>query len=160
MAAKFGIEFVATTFKNAKGEDHITVTSSSPVLGNGLRAYLVNVAPLKLSNPKAEALITDNGTPIAAMVPHGKGFVFAVGDPWIYNEYINRANNREMAENLFRTLIDSSVPRSEFPNPQFQRSQWMTLNGPVGFRVRRPPALHPENHHFHYCFREQAERDR
>jgi hypothetical protein len=133
LAGKFGIEFVETTYKNAKGEDHITVTSSSPILGNQLRAYLVNVAPLKLTNPEAQVLIDDNGTPIAALVPHGKGLVFAIGDPWIYNEYINRADNREMAENLFRSLIDSTIPRSEHPQPQFMRSQWSTLNGPWEF---------------------------
>jgi hypothetical protein len=129
LAGKFGIEFVETTFKNAKGEDHVTVTSSSAVMGDRLNAYLVATAPLKLTDPNVKTLIADNGTPLAALVAHGKGSVFAIGDPWIYNEYINRANNREMAENLFRTLIASDVPRSEYPQPQFQRSQWITLNG-------------------------------
>src|SRR6202000_45097 len=110
-----------------------TVASSSPVLGDRLNGYLVAVAPIKLTNPEAKALISDNGATIAALVPHGNGSVFAIGDPWIYNEYINRANNREMAENLFRTLIASDVPRSEYPQPQFQRSQWATLNGARDF---------------------------
>jgi hypothetical protein len=129
LGAKFGIEFVETTYKNAKGEDHITVSSEGPVLGDGLRAYLVNVAPLKLSSPDAKVLIGDNGTPIAALVTHGKGSVFAIGDPWIYNEYINRADNRRMAENLFRNLLASTTPRSEHPEPQFMRTKWISLNG-------------------------------
>jgi Glycosyl hydrolases family 2, sugar binding domain/Glycosyl hydrolases family 2, TIM barrel domain/Glycosyl hydrolases family 2/Domain of unknown function (DUF4350) len=133
LAGKFGIEFLETTFRNAKGEDHVTVTSASPILGDRLNAYLVAVAPLKITNSEAKVLISDNGSAIAALVPHGKGSVFAIGDPWIYNEYINRANNREMAENLFRTLIASDVPRSEYPQPQFQRSQWTTLNGAWDF---------------------------
>ncbi len=133
LAGKFGIEFVETTFKNAKGEDHVNVTSSSPLLGDRLNAYLVAAAPLKLTNPEAKTLISDNGSAIAALVPHGKGSVFAIGDPWIYNEYINRAGNREMAENLFRTLIASDIPRSEYPQPQFQRSRWTTLNGTWDF---------------------------
>ena len=133
LAAKFGIEFEETTFKNAKGEDHITVASDSPVLGDRLQTYLVSVAPLKLTNPEAKVLIRDNGRALAALVPHGKGSVFAIGDPWIYNEYINRANTREMAENLFRSLIASDVPRSEYPQPQFQRSRWTSLNGTWDF---------------------------
>ncbi len=128
LASLFGIEFVETTYKNAKGEDHITVSGADK-----LRAYLVNVAPLKLTNHGAKVLLEDAGTPIAAMVPYGKGFVFAIGDPWIYNEYINRADNRQIAENLFRTLIANDVPRAEYPEPQFMRAQWTTLNGTWDF---------------------------
>ena len=124
LAGKFGIEFLETTHKNAKGEDHITV--SGP---DALHAYLVSAAPLKLVNPNAKVWLEDAGTPLAAMVPHGKGFVFAIGDPWLYNEYIDRANNRQLAETVFRTLIASNVPRSEYPEPQFMRSLWTTLNG-------------------------------
>ena len=83
----------------------LAAPSSSPVLGAGLNAYLVNVAPLRITSKSSETLLADNGTPLAVLVHHGKGLVFALGDPWIYNEYINRAGNRQMAENLFRKLL-------------------------------------------------------
>jgi hypothetical protein len=123
LAGKFGIEFLETTYRNAKGDDHVTVDG----------VYLVGAAPLKISNGDVFLSDHDTGTPLAALVAHGKGSVFAIGDPWIYNEYINSAENRMQAENLFRKLIDSQVPRSEYPQPQFMRRQWMTLNGTWDF---------------------------
>jgi unsaturated rhamnogalacturonyl hydrolase len=41
----------------------------------------------------------------------GKGYVFAIGDPWIYNEYIDHDrlpesfDNRKAAENLTDLLL-------------------------------------------------------
>jgi hypothetical protein len=109
LAAAFGIEFLETTYKDAHGRDHLTVSSSSPVLGAGLNAYLVNVAPLRVTNKTSETLLADNGTPLAVLVHHGQGLVFAIGDPWIYNEYIGRAGNRQMAENLFRKFLPANA---------------------------------------------------
>jgi len=40
-----------------------------------------------------------------ALVHHGRGLVVALGDPWIYNEYIHSRDNYRMAENLFRMLM-------------------------------------------------------
>jgi len=45
---------------------------------------------------------------------YGKGFVFAVGDPWLYNEYIDNRKlpegfeNKKAAENLFEWLLSKS----------------------------------------------------
>ena len=46
---------------------------------------------------------------------YGKGFVFAVGDPWFYNEYIDHRklpasfDNKLAAENLFRFLLNKAI---------------------------------------------------
>jgi hypothetical protein len=50
-------------------------------------------------------IIADPDTPAEATVNYGKGLVAALGDPWIYNEYINSRDNHRMAENLFRRLL-------------------------------------------------------
>ncbi|MEI2709243.1 MAG: hypothetical protein V9E96_09555 [Chitinophagaceae bacterium] len=31
----------------------------------------------------------ENGYVIAAIAKYGKGSVFAIGDPWLYNEYVD-----------------------------------------------------------------------
>ena len=41
---------------------------------------------MKLSLP-AKAVVTQDGDVIMAVSKVGKGTVFAVGDPWLYNEY-------------------------------------------------------------------------
>jgi unsaturated rhamnogalacturonyl hydrolase len=46
----------------------------------------------------------------------GKGLVFAVGDPWLYNEYMDTRrlppgyDNAIAGENLFRWLLDQAFP--------------------------------------------------
>jgi unsaturated rhamnogalacturonyl hydrolase len=57
------------------------------------------------SSKKSETLLSDGNTPIMALVRHGAGLVVALGDPWIYNEYINSKDNHRMAESLFRFLL-------------------------------------------------------
>jgi unsaturated rhamnogalacturonyl hydrolase len=49
-----------------------------------------------LARKPAKALLSDRGDIIMAISKYGKGTVFAVGDPWIYNEYI--VNDRLTAE--------------------------------------------------------------
>jgi hypothetical protein len=39
-------------------------------------------------------------------VRHGKGIVVALGDPWLYNEYLYTQDNRRIAEELFRRLLE------------------------------------------------------
>jgi unsaturated rhamnogalacturonyl hydrolase len=107
LARRFGIEFIEKVHKDAAGGMKLTLTGSPdhPVFTGGLKFYAVQVAPLKVTNPKAEVLLSDNGAVIMAVAPHGKGRVLALGDPWIYNEYIRTRDNYKIAENLFRWLF-------------------------------------------------------
>ena len=104
LARRFGIEFLEETYPKVKGKGILIAKGDTPIFEGGLEAYLVEVAPLKLS-PEVQTLLADNGTPIMALAHVGKGEVFALGDPWIYNEYIDHKNNRAIATNLFRNLL-------------------------------------------------------
>ena len=68
----------------------------------------MEVAPLKISG-NTKVILEDQGTPIMALAAVGKGEVFALGDPWVYNEYINRQDNRRVAINLFRLLLKGTA---------------------------------------------------
>ena len=37
--------------------------------------------------------------------PRAKGEVFAIGDPWLYNQYIDREDNRKVGAALIRYLL-------------------------------------------------------
>lgn len=50
------------------------------------KIYIKELSTLKLSGP-AKPVFTDAGNVIMAVAKVGKGTVFAVGDPWFYNEY-------------------------------------------------------------------------
>ena len=65
----------------------------------------MEVAPLKLVAP-AEPVLTHEGTVLMALAHVGRGMVFALGDPWLYDEYIERNDNVAIATNLFKMLLD------------------------------------------------------
>ena len=104
LAGRFGIEFLEETYPKVKGKGILVARGTGSIFDNGLTVYLVEIAPLKLTG-NAHAVLEDHGTPIMALANAGKGQVFALGDPWVYNEYIGRNDNRKVAENLFRLLL-------------------------------------------------------
>jgi unsaturated rhamnogalacturonyl hydrolase len=104
LAKRFGIEFLEETYPKVKGKGILIAKGDTPIFEGALEVYLVEVAPLRLS-AGVDTLLADNGTPIMALAHAGKGEVFALGDPWIYNEYIDHKNNRAIATNLFRDLL-------------------------------------------------------
>ena len=58
----------------------------NPVFKQTKKMYLKEVSPLQVKAP-AKALLSSKGDIIFATAKYGKGSVFAVGDPWLYNEY-------------------------------------------------------------------------
>jgi unsaturated rhamnogalacturonyl hydrolase len=44
---------------------------------------------ITVGKPAKAHFVNDNGDVIMAIARSGKGTVFAVGDPWFYNEYID-----------------------------------------------------------------------
>jgi unsaturated rhamnogalacturonyl hydrolase len=105
LASRFGVEFLEDTYPKIEGKAILVATGPHEIFAGGLKAYLVEVAPLKLRAP-AKAVLTDNGTDIMALATVGQGMVFALGDPWLYDEYIGRNDNIAIATNLFTMLLD------------------------------------------------------
>lgn len=74
------------------------------------KIYIKEVSDIVVSGT-AKAILTENGKVLIAENQVGKGYVFAIGDPWIYNEYIDHDrltpdfDNRKAAENLAALLI-------------------------------------------------------
>jgi unsaturated rhamnogalacturonyl hydrolase len=105
LASRFGIEFLEETHPKVTGKAILVATGQHPIFAGGLNAYLVEVAPLKLSGP-AKSVMADKGVDIMALATVGQGMVFALGDPWLYNEYLGKNDNVAIATNLFRMLLD------------------------------------------------------
>jgi unsaturated rhamnogalacturonyl hydrolase len=106
LAAAFGIEFIEKTHRDAKADLKVTipVPEDSPIFSGPAFFYAVGIAPLKLQ-ASVQRLLSDNGETIMALAKSGKGLVFALGDPWVYNEYIDTKDNRKIATDLFRFLL-------------------------------------------------------
>jgi unsaturated rhamnogalacturonyl hydrolase len=106
LARRFGIEFEERKHADSKGVSKLTLpTPAGSWFTPGLKFYGVDLAPLKLSAGSAQTLLAEGGTPMMAAVKEGKGMVVALGDPWLYNEYLYTQDNRRIAEELFRKLL-------------------------------------------------------
>jgi unsaturated rhamnogalacturonyl hydrolase len=132
LAQRFGITFnndirnapIPTHAEQARGA--FSVFPDHPLFkGIDGSIYMKEICTLAVQDP-AQALLTapkpndQPGTDVIMAASHyGKGLVFAVGDPWIYNEYIDVANptikfqNRKAAENLCQWLLSAARAPAE-----------------------------------------------
>ncbi|HJT74570.1 MAG TPA: hypothetical protein VJ720_11135, partial [Chitinophaga sp.] len=62
--------------------------AGNPVFPNTKKIYIKEISTIKVQSP-AKAVFEDKGDVIMAVARVGKGTVFAVGDPWFYNEYLD-----------------------------------------------------------------------
>lgn len=92
LAKQFGIEFNKDNKNLVKNDVYeqgrINVTEGNLIFKNARELFLKEISTQKLSG-KAKPLLTWNGDVVMSTVKHGKGTVFALGDPWLYNEYVD-----------------------------------------------------------------------
>jgi unsaturated rhamnogalacturonyl hydrolase len=90
LAKQFGIEFNKDSKYRVQNnnfvEGRITVSADNQIFKTGKTLYLKEVSTLNVATP-AKSVLEANGDKIMATAKYGKGTVFAVGDPWLYNEY-------------------------------------------------------------------------
>jgi unsaturated rhamnogalacturonyl hydrolase len=89
---KFGIHFNEDSRNHVDGNMYnmgaLQLQEGNPLFITARKVYLKEISTLKLNAP-AQAICTNKGDVIMAVSKVGKGAVFAVGDPWLYNEYVN-----------------------------------------------------------------------
>ncbi|NJK98482.1 MAG: hypothetical protein HC905_29390 [Bacteroidales bacterium] len=109
LTSKFGIIFNHVSLHPVTGKNWemgaFNNLPAHPVFSGVKKIYMKEVSSMNLSG-NAKSVLTENNTVFMAESNYGKGLVFAVGDPWIYNEYIDHDRltpdfeNRKAAENL------------------------------------------------------------
>jgi len=81
-----------------------------PVFTGVNKIFIKEITSITCQKP-AKPVLVEGGKVFMAESSHGKGYVFAVGDPWLYNEYIDHAmlpvhfENKKAAENLVKLLL-------------------------------------------------------
>ncbi len=118
LAGNFGIHFNEDSRNDVIGRNfymgQFDELPNQPVFKGVKKIYLKEISTLKISSP-AKAILTNKGDVIMATAKVGKGFVFAVGDPWFYNEYIDNHKlpkgfeNEKAAVNLFTWLLQKAI---------------------------------------------------
>jgi len=103
LVRKFGIEFNLDSINHVDGSKFemgkILVPAANEIFKNAHTIYMKEISTLKLSSP-AKPLLDHNGSVIIATARYGKGSVFVVGDPWLYNEYTDGRKLPAEYENL------------------------------------------------------------
>jgi unsaturated rhamnogalacturonyl hydrolase len=117
LAGRFGIQFTEDSHHRVVGTDFAAGTCEDlpphPMFQGVRRIYLKEVSSLTIRD-SAEAVLRENTRVLMAFSRYGRGMVFAVGDPWLYNEYIDDRklppgyDNARAGENLFRWLLGVS----------------------------------------------------
>lgn len=103
LSNSFGIIFLKRNRNMVVGSDlktgSVLFHEKNEVFKTTRKAYLKEISVLEVKSP-AFALVSMGNDVIMAISGYGKGTVFAVGDPWLYNEYVNGKNIPAEYENL------------------------------------------------------------
>jgi unsaturated rhamnogalacturonyl hydrolase len=110
LAKTFGIVFNEDSLNRVQGtqfeQGKVLVTPPNAVFITAKTLYLKEISSLSVTKPAAP-LLSHNGKVVMATAKFGKGTVFAVGDPWLYDEYTDGRKLPAEYEN-FRAMNDLS----------------------------------------------------
>jgi unsaturated rhamnogalacturonyl hydrolase len=114
LMAKFGIRFNENSVNHVAGREFeqgaINIPADNSIFKTAGKVYIKELSTLNVSSPAVAGLVNKNDV-IVATAKHGKGAVFAVGDPWFYNEYVDgrklppRFENFNAANDLVRWVV-------------------------------------------------------
>jgi hypothetical protein len=93
LAARFGMHFNNDIANHVIDDNHFEDgainTEGNSIFVNAKKIFMKDACSISLSGKAKAALKNSKGEVIIAKAKYGKGFVLAVGDPWLYNEYVN-----------------------------------------------------------------------
>ncbi|MEP6703170.1 MAG: DUF4350 domain-containing protein [Acidobacteriota bacterium] len=114
LAREFGIQFNKDRKFEVLNNDYkmggIDIARGNEIFKTARKIYVKEISTLSLTG-NARAVVAANGDNIVAVAKHGKGSVFVIGDPWLYNEYVDgrrlpaEFENFKAAQDLSRWLI-------------------------------------------------------
>ncbi|MHB1699074.1 MAG: DUF4350 domain-containing protein [Acidobacteriaceae bacterium] len=111
LANQFGITFNKDIRNRVTGRQFemgkLTIPEDNPIFKNAHTVYMKEICTFGIQ-PPAQAVVTDKGDNIVVMAKYGKGMVFAVGDPWVYNEY---TDGRKLPGNYQNYLAAQDIVR-------------------------------------------------
>lgn len=113
LAERFGMHFNNDLHNHVIDDAHFADgtlnVKGNPLFKTAGKVFLKDIATISISGP-ATAALKDVDAVIIATAKIGKGTVFAVGDPWLYNEYVNGRlpagyENDKAAQDLAQWLL-------------------------------------------------------
>lgn len=117
LAEKFGVRFNGDDQLMVKGNNYeqgeVKTEAGNPIFEAGRSLYIKEISSLTVKAP-AQTIVKTKGFDVMATARLGKGKVFILGDPWIYNEYVDgrklpaQYDNFNAAGDLVKWLLKSS----------------------------------------------------
>jgi unsaturated rhamnogalacturonyl hydrolase len=114
LASEFGIRFNKDRKFEVLSNDYkmggLDISARNEIFRTARKIFVKEISTLSCSG-KARPVLTANGENIMAVAKHGRGTVFVVGDPWLYNEYVDgrrlppEFENFKAAQDLSRWLL-------------------------------------------------------
>ena len=114
LSRKFGITFNEDNRNMVKGNNYgmgaINMPPNTGIFQKTKKIYIKEISTIEAINP-ARPVVRDQDDVIIATAKFGKGIVFAIGDPWLYNEYVDgrklpaEYQNFDAANELVKWLI-------------------------------------------------------
>jgi unsaturated rhamnogalacturonyl hydrolase len=117
LAGKFGLHFNDDMQNHVVDDTHFddgaVMIANNPIFKTAHKAFMKDVCSITISGKGKAVLRSTSGAVIAAVTRYGHGTVFAVADPWLYNEYVNGRlpagfDNDKAAIDLAKYLISKS----------------------------------------------------
>jgi unsaturated rhamnogalacturonyl hydrolase len=120
LSGLFGINFTDKSLNMVKNDTYeqgvVLPGAGNSVFKSPSKMYLKEVSAIELPSPliPAKANAVKDGDIIIATANFGKGKVLAVGDPWLYNEYVDgrklpaEYENYKAAEDLVKWLLGAA----------------------------------------------------
>ena len=115
---KFGMHFNENSINHVTGNQYemgaLSIQSDDTIFKNEKKVYIKELATLAVKEPAKAHYKNAAGDVIIATAKIGKGTVFAVGDPWFYNEYLDGRklpadfDNYKAAADLVQWLLKQS----------------------------------------------------
>ncbi len=109
LSERFGIHFNQVLVNHVVGDDlgagELKIQAGTGVFAHPHLAYMKDTCTISVKAP-AKAVLLDKGDVMIAVANYGKGTVFAVVDPWVYNEYTDRRNHLPAKYDTFAAAID------------------------------------------------------
>lgn len=92
LATRFGIFFNENmrhdVISNQFEQGSLPMTAANPIFGKVKKVFIKQLCTQEIKKP-ATSIYTEKGEVLMSVSKVGKGTVFAVGDPWFYNEYVD-----------------------------------------------------------------------
>ncbi len=121
LAKQFGVQFNFDSKNRVQNDQFeqgaVIVPKGHSIFKTATKLYIKELSSLQVKSPAVPVLKNGNDN-LIAVTKYGKGTVFMLGDPWLYNEYVDGRklpadfNNYKAATDLVEWLI-KQVPKKK-----------------------------------------------